>query len=232
MRTANPALNDKTFSGLAGYAEADQSMTLQGTVNKAGVLLICVILGAESMDALVKQLETYLRRQPRLGRGVYIASSAVVIGDVTMGDFSNVWYNAVVRGDINRIVIGRGTNIQDNAVLHLADDFPCRIGDYVTVGHSAVVHACTVGDEVLVGMGAVILDGAVIGRQSIIGAKALVTQGTKIPPGSLVLGAPARVVRQLTPKERSGLKAWADKYVKNSAYCLKHCLNVSQPLPS
>ena len=149
-----------------------------------------------------------------------------MLGDVTLGDRSSVWYNAVVRGDINRIVVGKGSNIQDNAVLHLADDFPCLVGDYVTVGHSAVVHACTVGDEVLVGMGAVILDGAIVGAQSIIGAKALVTQGTKIPPGSLVLGAPARVVRPLTAKERRGLKAWAVKYVQNAAYCLKHSIGV------
>ncbi len=106
------------------------------------------------------------------------------------------------------------------------------LGNYVTVGHSAIVHACTVGDEVLIGMGAVILDGTVIGEQSIIGAKALVTQHMKIPPGSLVLGAPAKVVRPLTVKERRGLKAWAVKYVDNAAYCLKHQINVGAPLPS
>ncbi|MGN6552305.1 MAG: gamma carbonic anhydrase family protein, partial [Verrucomicrobiota bacterium] len=99
-------------------------------------------------------------------------------------------------------------------------------------GHSAVVHACTVGTEVLIGMGAVILDGAVIGAQSIIGAKALVTQGMKIPAGSLVLGAPAKVVRALTAKERAGVKHWADKYVKNAAYCLKHQIGVSGPIES
>jgi carbonic anhydrase/acetyltransferase-like protein (isoleucine patch superfamily) len=96
----------------------------------------------------------------------------------------------------------------------------------VTVGHSAIVHACKIGDEVLVGMGAVILDGAVIGRQSLIGAKALVTQGTVIPPGSLVLGAPAKIVRPLSKEERAGLKWWAEKYVDNAAYCLKHKINV------
>src|ERR1700757_3981828 len=101
------------------------------------------------MEALKRQLETFLRKQPRLGNGVYLAKSAVVIGDVTLGDFSSVWYNAVVRGDINRIVIGKGTNIQDNAVVHLADEFPCILGDYVTVGHSAIVHACTIGNEAL-----------------------------------------------------------------------------------
>src|SRR5215831_14182992 len=154
------------------------------------------------MDA---QLDKFLGKKPRLGKSVFIAKTATVIGDVTLGAHSSVWYGAVLRGDINRIVVGHHSNVQDNAVLHLADKFPCVLGNWVTVGHSAVVHACKVGDEVLVGMGAVILDGAVIGRQSIIGAKALVTQGSRIPPGSLVLGAPAKVVRALTQKERLGL---------------------------
>jgi carbonic anhydrase/acetyltransferase-like protein (isoleucine patch superfamily) len=177
-----------------------------------------------------QQLDTYLRKRPVLGRDVYIAQTAVVFGDVTLGDHSSVWYNAVLRGDIHRIVIGRMTNIQDNAVIHLADNFPCVIGDSVTVGHSAIVHACTVGDECLVGMGAVILDGAVIGRQCLIGAKALVTPGTNIPEGSLVLGAPAKVVRALTEQERGDLRRWAEKYVHNAAYCLRNSINVGGPL--
>ncbi|HEX5222320.1 MAG TPA: gamma carbonic anhydrase family protein [Verrucomicrobiae bacterium] len=181
------------------------------------------------MGKLEKQLDTFLRKRPRLGKGVYIAKTAVVVGDVKLGDHSSVWYNAVLRGDINRIVIGHHTNIQDNAVLHLADEFPCLVGNYVTIGHSAIVHACKIGDEVLVGMGAVILDGAVIGKQSLIGAKALVKQGMKIAPGSLVLGAPAKVVRRLTTEERAGLKYWATKYVANTAYCLKHGINVGSP---
>lgn len=184
------------------------------------------------MNSLQAQLDQFLGQTPRLGREVYIAQGAVVIGDVTLGDRSSVWYHAVVRGDINRIVIGKGTNIQDNAVIHLADDYPCLLGDYVTVGHSAIVHACTVENEVLVGMGAVILDGAVIGAQSIIGANALITQGARIPPGSMVLGSPAKVVRPLTPEERAGLKYWADKYVANGAYCLKHRIQVGRPLSS
>ncbi|HXT11227.1 MAG TPA: gamma carbonic anhydrase family protein [Candidatus Angelobacter sp.] len=174
------------------------------------------------MSKLEKQLDRFLSKKPKLGKGVYIARGAAVLGDVTLGNYSSVWYNAVLRGDINRIVVGHHTNIQDNAVLHLADDFACVVGNWVTIGHSAVVHACTVGDEVLVGMGSVILDGAVIGKQSIIGAKALVKQGMAVPPGSLVLGAPAKIVRALTREERAGLKAWAQKYVENSAYCLKH----------
>src|ERR1700730_13784716 len=153
------------------------------------------------MGDLDRQLDVFLRAKPKLGAGVYIAKGAVVLGDVRMGDSSSVWYNAVVRGDINYIQIGRGTNIQDNAVLHLADEFPCILGDYVTVGHSAIIHACTIGNEVLVGMGAIVLDGAVVGDQCVIGANALVTGGTKIPAGSMVMGTPAKVVRALTAEE-------------------------------
>jgi carbonic anhydrase/acetyltransferase-like protein (isoleucine patch superfamily) len=182
------------------------------------------------MGELDQQLDHFLRKRAALGAGVYLARTAVVVGDVTLGDHSSVWYNAVLRGDINRIVVGHHSNIQDNSVLHLADDFPCLVGNWVTIGHSAIVHACTVGDETLVGMGAVILDGAVIGEQSLIGAKALVTQGTKIPPGSLVLGSPAKVARALSPEERSKLKWWAQKYVDNGAYCLKHGINVGAPM--
>jgi carbonic anhydrase/acetyltransferase-like protein (isoleucine patch superfamily) len=182
------------------------------------------------MEKLKNQLDNFLRKEPRIGKNVFIARNATVIGDVTLGAHASVWYGAVLRGDINRIVVGHHSNIQDNAVLHLADDFPCLVGNWVTVGHSAIVHACEVGDEVLVGMGAVILDGAVIGKQSLIGAKALVTQGTKIPPGSLVLGAPAKVVRQLSKDERAGLKWWAQKYVENGAYCLKNKINGGGPM--
>ena len=174
-----------------------------------------------------KQLETVLLRPPRLGLKVYIARGAVVVGDVSLGDYASVWYNAVVRGDINRIVVGHHTNIQDNAVLHLADDYPCLVGNYVTVGHSAIVHACTVGDETLIGMGAVILDGAIIGKECLIGAGALVTQRTEIPDGSLVIGAPAKVIRALTRKERRQLKESAEKYARNAAYCLKAGINVA-----
>ena len=184
------------------------------------------------MDALIQQLNTFLRAEPKLGQGVYLASTAIVIGDVTMGDYSSAWYHAVLRGDINRIVIGKGTNIQDNAVVHVADEHPCILGDYVTVGHSAIVHACTLGNEVLVGMGAVVLDGAVVGDQCVIGANAVVVNGMQIPAGSMVLGTPAKIVRALSSDERSNLKHWAEKYVVNAAYCLKHGINVGTPLKS
>ena len=175
-------------------------------------------------------LEKYLSQLPIIGEGVYIAKSAVVFGAVTLGKQSSVWYNAVLRGDIHEIVVGEGSNIQDNAVLHIADDFGCYIGNYVTVGHSAVVHACRVGDETLVGMGATILDGAVVGNQCIIGANALVKQGQKIPDGSMAVGSPARVIRKLSDEDRAGLKSWATKYVANAAYCLTHDINVGGPL--
>ncbi|MHB8522654.1 MAG: gamma carbonic anhydrase family protein [Limisphaerales bacterium] len=184
------------------------------------------------MGDLEKQLDTFLRKQPVLGEAVYIARGAVVLGAVTLGDHASIWYNAVLRGDINRIVVGHHSNIQDNAVVHLADDLPCLIGSYVTVGHSAIVHACTVGDETLVGMGATILDGAVVGAQCIIGANALVTQGAQIPDGSLVLGTPAKVVRALAANERARLKTWAEKYVEGAAYCLRHQINLGAPLPT
>ena len=173
------------------------------------------------MENLQQRLERFAGRQPRLGQHVYLARGAVVVGDVELGDHASVWHNAVLRGDLNRIVVGHHSNIQDNAVLHLADDWPCLVGNWVTVGHAAIVHACTVGDEVLVGMGATILDGAVIGSQSIIGAHALVPQGFEVPPGSLVLGLPARVVRALTPAERGRIRLWAEKYVVMAGYRLE-----------
>ncbi len=179
------------------------------------------------MSNVREQLARFLLKRPNLGEGVYIARGAVVLGDVILGDYSSIWPNAVLRGDINRIVLGHHSNIQDNCVLHLADDFPCLVGNYVTVGHSAIIHAATVADEVLVGMGSTILDGAVIGEQSIVGARALVTQGEQIPPGSLVLGSPAKVVRTLSPKERADIKKFAKKYVELSKFYLEHGINLA-----
>lgn len=158
-------------------------------------------------------IESYDGIHPVIPASAYIAASADVIGRVTLGEESSIWYHAVLRGDINAITIGPRSNIQDNVVVHLADDYGCHVGELVTVGHSAVIHACTIKDEVLVGMGAIILDGAVIGERSIIGAGALVTGGTIIPPGSLVIGSPAKVVRTLSLDEQSKVKSWAEKYV-------------------
>lgn len=181
------------------------------------------------MTRIETQLNTFLMKPPTIGKGVYIAQGAVVLGDVTLGDNSSVWFNAVLRGDINRIAVGECSNVQDNCVFHLADDYPCIIGDYVTVGHGAIVHACTIKDQVLVGMGATVLDGAVVGEQSLVGAHALVTPGMEIPPGSMVLGSPAKVVRTLSAVERSKLKGWAEKYVHVAEYYLRNGIEVGAP---
>ena len=181
------------------------------------------------MESVEQRLERFLCREPVLGRSVFIARGAVVVGDVTLGDRASVWYNAVLRGDINRIVVGAETNIQDNAVVHLADEHACRIGERVTVGHGAVVHACTVEDEVLIGMGSTVLDGAVIGSRSIVGAGAVVAQGFRVAPGSLVMGVPARVVRSLTEEEQGRIRHWAEKYVANARFCLERGLHLGEP---
>lgn len=161
-------------------------------------------------------IEPYEDFKPEIHDSAFVAASADVIGRVTLHEESSVWYNTTLRGDINEIVIGAHSNIQDNAVVHLADDYGCYVGEWVTVGHSAIIHACTIKDEVLVGMGAIVLDGAVIGERSIIGAGAVVTGGTIIPPGSLVLGTPAKVVRTLSEEEQMGVRYWAEKYVTQS----------------
>lgn len=162
------------------------------------------------------RIERYLETTPKIAPTAFIAHGATVVGDVTLAEESSVWFSAVVRGDINEIVIGPRSNIQDGAVVHLSDDYGAYVGELVTVGHKAILHACTVGDEVLVGMGAIVLDGAEIGARSIIGAGALVTSGKKIPPGSLVLGSPGKVVRQLSLDEQAGIRVWAERYVELS----------------
>lgn len=204
-------------------------MTTSGVSNRFFVELPPSLDYPHLMRDMEQILETHLRQKPALGQGVYIADGAVVVGDVTLGDGSSVWYNAVLRGDINRIIVGRHTNIQDGAVLHLEQDLPCVVGNYVTIGHMAIVHACTVGDDTLIGMGAVVLDGAKIGNQCLVGARSLVTKGKQIPDGSLVIGSPAEVVRPLTAEERASLRISAERYAANAAYCLKHEINVGSP---
>ncbi len=164
-----------------------------------------------------ERLERHLSRAPQVAAALFVAPNATVIGDVELGERSSVFYGAVLRGDIARIRIGAGTNLQDNVVVHLADDRDALIGSWCTVGHGAIVHACTVEDQCLVGMGSTVLDGAVIGARSIVGANALVPQRFTCPPGSLVLGAPARVVRSLTAAEQDALRGWAEKYLAVAA---------------
>ena len=145
---------------------------------------------------------------------IYIADSADVIGDVTIGENVSIWYQSVVRGDVAPVYIGANTNIQDGSILHEATDIPVVIGEGVTIGHGAIVHACTVGDNTLIGMGAIILDGAKIGKNCIIGADALVTKGTVVPDGMMAFGSPAKVVRALSGEEIEGNRHSAEKYVK------------------
>lgn len=161
-----------------------------------------------------ERLAKHLNQKPDASRAAFVAKNATVIGAVTLGAQSSVFYGCVLRGDINTIDVGEGSNIQDLTMIHLADDYGVKIGRYCTIGHSAIVHACTIGDECLVGMGATILDGAVIGDQCIVGANSLVTQRFVAPPGSMILGSPAKVVRPLTETERAGLKKWALKYIE------------------
>jgi carbonic anhydrase/acetyltransferase-like protein (isoleucine patch superfamily) len=160
-------------------------------------------------------VRTYDGKSPQLGRGVFLAETSAVIGDVVIGDESSIWYGTVVRGDVMPIRIGARTSIQDNTVVHVTSGFSgTDIGSDCTIGHGAIIHACTVEDFCLIGMGSILLDGARIGRGSLVGAGALVTPGTHIPPGSLVLGSPAKVKRPLDDSEREQIDFGAKHYVE------------------
>ena len=151
-----------------------------------------------------------------IDNSVFIADGAKVVGEVEIGKNSSVWFNAVIRADLDSVKIGENTNVQDNAVVHTSKNFGVQIGDNVTVGHSAIVHGCTVGNNVLIGMGAIVLDGAVIEDTCIMGAGSLVTQGKLIPAGSLAFGNPAKVVRQLTDDEIRSITENAISYVEEA----------------
>lgn len=168
------------------------------------------------MENFARTIAVNVRTHPRVASDAYLAADATVVANVEIGPEASVWHQAVLRGDVAPIVLGAQSNVQDGAVVHVADDLPAMIGRLVTVGHKAIVHACTVEDEVLVGMGAIILDGARIGTRSIIGANATVKQGMEVPPGSLVLGTPAKIVRTLSAAEQDEIKMWALRYVRLS----------------
>jgi carbonic anhydrase/acetyltransferase-like protein (isoleucine patch superfamily) len=155
-----------------------------------------------------------LNTGPTIHSTAFLAPGAVVIGDVTLAEESSVWPAAVLRADLNRIMIGPRSNVQDGAVVHLDDDLGTFVDELVTVGHRAILHACKIHAEVLVGMGAILLDGAEIGARCIIGAGTLVTSGTKVPEGSLVLGSPGKVVRELSAGEQAAIRGWAERYVR------------------
>ncbi len=162
-------------------------------------------------------IRPFLGVSPQFDESNFIAPSADVIGDVTLGSQSSVWFNVTMRGDVHRIVVGARTSVQDNSVVHVTHSTaPTHIGDDVTIGHSAIVHGCTIHDRVLVGMGAIILDHAEVGSDTIVGAGSLVTGRTKIPPRSMVLGRPAKVVRELTDEEVTSIMYYANNYVRYS----------------
>ena len=162
-------------------------------------------------------------KTPLMAEGVFTAPDAAVIGDVQIGEESSIWFGTVLRGDINVIRVGKQTNIQDRAVLHVDHDAPCIIGNLVSIGHGAIVHGAEIGDECLIGMGAVVLSHCRVGPGSVIGAGAVVREGTDIPPRSLVVGVPGRIVRTLEPEENPGRRI-AESYREFAARYLAEAL--------
>jgi len=177
--------------------------------------------GMEHLTGVVMPLSSYLDESPVLGARVFAHSSSQIIGNVTLGDDASIWCNAVLRGDVNHIVIGQGTNVQDFTMGHVShktsdkpEGSPLIVGDYVTVGHSVVLHGCTIGNECLIGMGTIILDDAVIPDHVMIGAGSLVPPGKKLESGMLYVGRPVKAVRALTPEEIAGLRYSAEHYIR------------------
>lgn len=159
-------------------------------------------------------LHSYKNIVPQLGAEVFLVNSSEIIGDVVVGDHSSIWFNVVIRGDVNFIRIGARTNIQDGSVVHVThEQFPTLIGDDVTIGHNVTLHGCRIGNRCLIGMGAVVMDGASVADDSMVAAGALVTPGTEVPSGSLFAGSPARFKRNLSSEEIAGLKRSADNYL-------------------
>ena len=167
-------------------------------------------------------------RPEQIDPSVFIAAGAVVCGNVTLEEDVSVWFGAVLRGDVDRISIGKRSNIQDLAVIHCDPGFPCSIGEEVTIGHAAVVHGATIESKVLIGIRAVVLNGAHVGAGSIIGAGAVVTEGAKIPPGSLVVGVPGKIIRETTPEQRSHIISNALNYVASAKRYLQERCTVPQ----
>ena len=153
---------------------------------------------------------------PQIPDSAWVADSAQVMGNVALGEDASVWFGVVIRGDNAPISIGRRTNVQDLSVLHTDFDKPLTLGDDVTIGHQVMLHGCTIGDGSLIGIGAIVLNGAKIGKGCLVGAGSLVTEGKEFPDGSMIMGSPAKVVRELTPEQLSGLMRSAESYVQNA----------------
>lgn len=155
-------------------------------------------------------------KTPQVDSTAWIADSAQVMGHVTLGPDASVWFGCVLRGDTESMTIGEGSNIQDLTVMHADNGLPLTIGKHVTVGHKVMLHGCTIGDESLIGIGAIVLNGARIGKNCLVGAGSLVTEGKEFPDGSMIMGTPAKVVRQLTPEQIEGLRLSAQHYIDNA----------------
>ena len=168
----------------------------------------------DHMGNVSEPCRSFADSRPRIAASACVAKEAVVLGDVSIGEDSTILFHAVLRGDDERILVGKCSNIQDNCTVHADHGFPAVIGDHVTVGHNAVIHGCTVGDGSLIGMGSVILNGAKIGKECLIGAGSLVLEGQVIQDGSLAVGSPAKVKRMLTDEERRNLYRSSDAYVE------------------
>ena len=154
---------------------------------------------------------------PRLHATAYVADSAEVIGNVELAEGASVWFGAILRGDNDLMSIGKGANVQDGSVLHSDPGYPLTLGADVTIGHMVMLHGCTIGDGTLVGIGAVVLNGAKIGRNCLVGAGALVTEGKEFPDNSMIVGAPAKAIKELTPEQAARMRHAAEHYVQNSA---------------
>ena len=167
----------------------------------------------------MKEKKEFSMKTPVISSDSFIAKGAAVYGNVTLGSDTSVWYNATIRSMEEPIVIGEGSNVQDNAVVHVDSGYPVTVGSYVTIGHGAIVHGCTVGDNTLIGMGAIILNGAVVGKNCIIGAGTLVTQNKVIPDNSLVIGSPGKIIRQVTAEELEHSILNAKHYIDEKNHC-------------
>lgn len=166
-------------------------------------------------------------RLPKIAQNVFIAPDSWITGDVTIGEDVSIFFGSVLRGDINKIVVGKGTNIQEHSMLHTSHGLgDCVVGEYVTVGHRAIVHGCTIGNHCIIGMGATILDGAEIGEFSIVGANSLVTMHKKFPPKSMIMGSPAKVVREITEADIKGIEESAKHYIETGREYLRHFLAI------
>ncbi len=199
--------------------QADTKVTWVIAISKHPVQ--CAMLIAPYSPNTTMPTSHYLNTSPTLGNRIYLHPSCQVIGEVTLGDDSSVWCNTVLRGDVNRIVVGRGTNVQDLTMGHVShktaekpDGAPLIIGDYVTVGHSVILHGCTIGNECLIGMGSIVMDDVVIPDRVMIGAGSMVTQGKVLESGMLYMGRPAKAVRALTAEEMAYLRYSAEHYMR------------------